>query len=216
MKKLSLSALALLLSAGLAACSEEASEPAGKKEAAQTEEAATETTTTEEAPAEDSEFETQVGETIENEAGSFKLLKRNSDVEPITTGPFTITIPQVNAISGTVKPDYVDMMGGKEQLEYIQIDMEIAHNEEGNNSLLSNISQITTSTGEQIEADMLMSEQVDSDFIGKVNKKGSYYYILQDSKAADVEWVRLIMEAPNTTETMEPVGEKIDIEIPFK
>lgn len=211
--KLGLSALALILSVGLAACSEEASTPAEKEETAPTEETAAEPV--EEAPAEESEFETEVGETIENEAGSFTLLKRNSDVEPVTTGPFTINFPQVNAITGTVNADYVEVMGGKEQLEYIQIDMEASHNDEANNTLYSNISQITTSTGEQIEADMLMSEQMDSDFIGKVNKKGSYFYILQDSKAEDVEWVRFIMEAPVSTESIESVGEKVDIQIPL-
>jgi uncharacterized lipoprotein len=155
----------------------------------------------------------EVGETREDSNGSFTLVARNGNESTFETGPMILTISQVNAISAQVKGDLADFME-TDALEYIQIDMQVENTSEDTITFYASQATITTNTGEQLESDMWLSDHIDGDFIGAVKKNGSQFFVLQNSKAEDIEWVRVIISAPND-ENWDNVGEKLDFKIEF-
>lgn len=158
-------------------------------------------------------WETQVGETIENEGGSHTLIKRFDQVESKETGPIILNIPQINTISSQLKGEMAEFLE-TDAIEYIQIDMEVENTSEETISFYADQATITTNTGEQLESDMWLSDYIDGDYIGAVKKSGSLFFILNNSNAEDIEWVRIIIEAPHD-ENWDSVGEKIDFQVDF-
>lgn len=158
--------------------------------------------------------EASVGDVVTNEGGEMTLVSRTDDVGTFESGPIKLTINKANGVSGKLKGDLAAMME-TEEIEYIQVDMKVENNSEENIEFYASQAVMTTNTGEQLEPDMLMSDHIDGEYIGAVNKEGSSYYILKNSKAEDVESIRLIFSAPQDTD-WENVGEEIDIEIDLK
>lgn len=162
---------------------------------------------------ENEEQENKVGDTVTNEAGESLLVSRTDDVGTFESGPIKLTIEKANGVSMKVNDDYVDMLGGKE-LEYIQVDMTVENTSDDHISFYASQATMTTSTGEQLESDMLMSDHIDGEFLGAVTKSGSSFYFLENSKAEDVESIKLFYSAPHD-ENFEDIGDKIEVEIPL-
>ncbi|WP_054712879.1 hypothetical protein [Bacillus sp. JCM 19041] len=115
----------LLLSLGLvsvitlAACgsSDDASTETAEAETPASEETSNDNTNEEEASEEndsdtsDNKWETQVGETIENEGGSFTLVARQDNIETVETGPMTLDIPQLNIQDVDLSDDLLEFVG---------------------------------------------------------------------------------------------------------
>ncbi|WP_163970217.1 hypothetical protein [Oceanobacillus halotolerans] len=169
--------------------------------------------TNEEEPEEEVEDtgEAQVGDTITNEAGEMTLVSRTDDVGTFESGPIKLTIDKANGVSGKLSDEMAEMME-TEELEYIQVDMTVENTTEENITFYASQAVMTTNTGEQLEPDMWLSDHIDGEYIGQVTKTGTSHYILENSKAEDVESIRLIFSAPSN-EDWEDVGEEIDIEI---
>lgn len=162
---------------------------------------------------ENEEQENKVGDTVTNEAGESLLVSRTDDVGTFESGPIKLTIEKANGVSMKINDDYVDMLGGKE-LEYIQVDMTVENTSDDHISFYASQATMTTSTGEQLESDMLMSDHIDGEFLGAVTKSGSSFYFLENSKAEDVESIKLFYSAPHD-ENFEDIGDKIEVEIPL-
>lgn len=157
------------------------------------------------------EWETEVGETIENEGGSHTLIKRFDKVETQTTGTMILNISQINTISSKLKGEMAEFME-TDELEYIQIDMEVENTSEDTISFYADQATITTNTGEQLESDMWLSDHIDGEYLGAVKKSGSQFFVLKNSKAQDIEWVRIVIDAP-IDENWDAVGEKLDFKV---
>ncbi|MDE5414214.1 hypothetical protein [Alkalihalobacterium chitinilyticum] len=224
MRKLSLIVLSLGLAVSLAACGSEAEETTADgsmpdtenveesasdedEEAGATEEESQETEA-------DNGWETQVGETVENEGGAFTLIARNDQVETQETGPMILNIPQVNAASAKLKGDVAEFLE-TEDIEYIQIDMEVENTSEDTITFYPAQATITTNTGEQLESDIWLSDHIDGDFFGQVKQEGSQYFILEKSKAEEIEWVRILISAP-LDENWNSLGEDLDFRVELK
>lgn len=156
---------------------------------------------------------TQVGETITNEVGEITVVSRTDDVGIFESGPIKLTIEKANGNSMIVNSNYVDMLGG-EELEYIQVDMTVENTSEDHITFFASQATMTTSTGEQIEPDMFLSDHIDAEFLGAITKSGTSFYILENSKAEDVESIKLFYDEA-IDENWENVGEKIEVEIPL-
>ncbi|MEY8751071.1 hypothetical protein [Alkalicoccobacillus gibsonii] len=219
MKKIILP-LGLVSVLSLAACGDSneqgASEPA-KIESNDTENTDTETDDVEEEidTAEensDNDWETQVGET--NEDGTLKLLVRSEDPVGIETGPMTLSFPQITVSEVIEWPeelaDYYDI----EPTGIIQIDMEVSNTEDEDINFYMDQATITTNTGEQLDPDLLASDHIGGEFLGAVNKSGSIRYMLTNSAPNEVEWVRILIDAPSDN-NYESIGDSIDVQIDF-
>ncbi|WP_117168839.1 hypothetical protein [Paraliobacillus sediminis] len=216
MKKL-LGMMAILLVFLLAACGSEDSET--NTTSTDTNETEEQNKEAEEEPEEMSSEENEsteakVGDTITSEAGEMTLVSRTDDVGTFETGSIIMTVEKVNGVSGVLSPEMVEYLE-QEELEYIQVDMIVENTSEENITFYASQATMTTNTGEQLEPDMFLSDHIDGEFIGQVNKSGSSFYILENSKAEDVESVRLIYSAP-TNDDFETVGEEVDFEVELK
>ncbi|MFK3938957.1 hypothetical protein ACI2JA_15765 [Alkalihalobacillus sp. NPDC078783] len=216
MKKILLS-LGLISVLALAACGDSdeptTSEPAETEDItadAETDEAAEESNIIE--ADSDNDWETQVGET--NEDGTIKLLARSEDPVDIETGPMTLSFPQVTVSEVVEWPEELAEYYDFEATGIIQIDMEISNTEDEDINFYMDQATITTNTGEQLEPDLLASDHIGGEFLGAVNKSGSIRYMLQNSDPNEVEWVRILIDAPSD-ENYNSIGSSIDIQIDF-
>lgn len=158
-------------------------------------------------------WETQVGETVENEGGIFILRSRQDDIDTVETGPVVMEIPQVNASSGELSPDLAEMME-TEDLEYIQMDVEVENTSDEDITFYVNQVTVSTNTGEQLEADFWMSDYIDSEMMAGTSHSGSFFFILENSNAEDIESIRAVWSAP-INEDWDELGEEVDIDIEF-
>lgn len=166
-----------------------------------------ETMTTEENESEDA----AVGDIVTSEAGEATLVSRTDDVGTFESGPIKLTVEKANGVSMAVSDEYYDFFE-TDQLEYIQVDLQVENTSDDNITFYASQATMTTSTGEQLEPDMLMSDHIDGEYYGEVNKSGTSFYILENSAVEDVESIRLIFSAASD-ENFEDLGEEIDIEV---
>ncbi|UAT29463.1 hypothetical protein K7T73_12720 [Bacillus badius] len=200
--------LSLLFSMALAACNDEkstkeAEEPA-EKEA--TTEAETEKTAT--------ELDINEEDMYSDETGTYTPIKKAKESESVTSGPFTISIPEATAVSAKLSGETAASYGS-EDLKYIQVQLDVAHNTEDTDMIMNELVKIVTNTGEQLKNDSIMSEVVDDKFYGKVKQSGFYFFVLKDSQPEDIEWIRVLVEPP-LNEKFEKVGEPFDIRVDFQ
>ena len=159
------------------------------------------------------EFETSVGETVTNEGGSFTLLARATDIPTQEDGPIILDISQVNTAYGELAGDLAAFMD-TDTIHYIQIDMEVENTSEETITFYASQATITTNTGEQLESDMWLSDHLEGSYIGEVRKAGSQFFILENSTADEIEWVRIIINSPQD-ENYDRLGEGIDFRVEF-
>jgi hypothetical protein len=158
-------------------------------------------------------WETSVGETVENEGGTFTLHARQDDIDTVETGPVVMEIEQVNAASGELSPDLAAMMES-ENIEYVQMDITVENTGEEDITFYASQATIATSTGEQLESDMWMSDHIDGEMMSGTSHSGSFFFILENSNAEDIENVRITWSAPHD-EDFNDIGEEVDIEASF-
>jgi len=171
-----------------------------------------ENTTDEDTEANDGDWETAVGETIENDGGSFTLVAREDNIDTVETGPMTLDIPQLNVQDVNLSGDLLDFIEF-EPTGIIQIDMEVSNTSDDDINFYPDQATITTNTGEQLEADLWFSDHIGGEYLGAVNKSGSVYYLLENSNPEDIDTIRITMSAPHTLEDWEDVGEAVDFEV---
>lgn len=213
LKRLLFLLFASLLTIGLVACGD--SETASSKKDSNDNETEVEEESEEESETmtseENEEKDAKVGDVIKGEAGDSTLVSRTDDVGTFESGPIVLEIEKANGVSLDVNDDFVDMFDS-EEVEYIQVDMKVENTSEDNVTFYASQATMTTNTGEQLEPDMLLSDHIDGEYLGEVNKSGSSFYILENSKAEDVESIKLFFSAPDD-EDFESVGEDIEVEI---
>ncbi|WP_390216819.1 hypothetical protein [Halobacillus campisalis] len=168
--------------------------------------------TGEEMSAEENEStDASVGDTVSSDAGEMTLVSRTDDVGTFESGPITMDITKVNGVSGELSQEMQDYME-MEQVEYIQVDMEVSNSSEEDIIFYASQATMITDTGEQLESDMMLSDHIDGEFLGEVNKQGSSFYILENSKAEDVNSVTLRYD-PASNSDYEDLGEELEIEV---
>lgn len=210
MKKLVVLSMTAMLAASMMACSNDNSATDTKKEPAQQ-------TESPKSPSKqtDPDWITPVGETISTEGGDFTFHTRNDQLEPVEAGTLTLDFDQVAGISGVLSPEFAEHVG-QDKLEYIQVDIQVTNTSKDPINFDAYQATLITSTGEEITApNPKLGEIPEGNFAGEEKKQASVFYVLEKSKAEDVEWVRLVMKAP-TNESNEKIGEDLDIKVELK
>jgi hypothetical protein len=153
-----------------------------------------------------------LGETAVTEGGSFTYHARNNRLKVIETESFSVNFDKVSAISGELDGGFKEYLG-KDQIEYIQLDIEVENTSSNPMNLNAYQASIVTSTGEEIDVpNSKLSSPLDEKFAPEEKKQGSIFYLLEKSKAEEVEWVQIIIEGPKD-ENNEKVGEDINIKV---
>ncbi|WP_078382179.1 hypothetical protein [Sutcliffiella halmapala] len=214
MKKLVALSMTALLAAMMSACSDETNNATENKDPVEQNEKK------EDGPSgstnqTDPDWITPVGETISTEGGDFTFHARNDKVEAVETGSLTVDFDQVATISGALSPEFAEYVG-VDELEYIQLDIQVVNNSQESITFDAYQATVITNTGEEITMpNPKLGPPPEGNFEGEEKKQASIFYVLESSKAEEVEWVRIIMEAPRDKND-EKVGEDLDIKVELK
>lgn len=157
------------------------------------------------------EGEMKVGETKDTDEGTITLHKRWDDGETFETGPIVLTVDKVFTSSGDMKGDAAELIG--EHVEYIQVNISVENTSEDDITFYAGQGTVATNTGEQLEADILLSDYIDGNMLAGTKASGSFFYMLENSSAKDIESIRMKFSAPHETESFDDVGEELDFEI---
>lgn len=167
---------------------------------------------------EDEESLIPVGETAETEGGSFTYHARNNRLKPIETDSFNINVDKVSVMSGKLAGGFKEYMG-QDEIQYIQFDLEVENKTSDALNFEAYQASIVTNTGEEIAApdSRLTTKSEDTGelnekYTGGEKKQGAIFFLLEETKAEDVEWVQINMKAP-VDENDEKVGEDIKIKV---
>ncbi|NBJ71107.1 MULTISPECIES: DUF4352 domain-containing protein [Clostridia] len=213
MKKLFMFLMLILLSFALVACGGEESKD-NDKEAKADEANSTEEKEEKEDTEKDGEKSVSEGDVIENEMGKTTILNKKKDMdELVESGPMKLTITGIQ--NATLEPgeEYKQMFDNKDKLTVITVGMKVENTSEDTISFYPDQATLTTNAGDQVEADMLMSDDVGGDFFGPTKKEGKIIFKL-DTPAEEIKDIKLIINGASD-ENLETLGDKIELPLSF-
>ncbi|MCE7794791.1 DUF4352 domain-containing protein [Salipaludibacillus sp. CUR1] len=157
--------------------------------------------------------EAEAGDTIETESGTYTLHAREDNVENMETGPIHLEVDQVTTASGE-PDDEVQEATDQDHLNYVQVDLKVENNGDEEILFYSGQATLTTNTGEQLEPDLWLSDHIEGDMEAGTSNSGSFFYILENSDAEEIESIQLSWNAPlDVEEDWEEEGEDIEVEV---
>ncbi|WP_404274385.1 hypothetical protein [Exiguobacterium undae] len=126
-------------------------------------------------------------------------------------GPINFKINKVQ--TSTFKPveEYKEMFDEKDKLTLIVFEVEAENTSDETINFHPNQATLTTNTMEQIEASIVLSEDVGGEFIGKVKKKGNVIF-LADAAPEKITAVKFIADGPNN-EKFETLAERYTVDV---
>lgn len=205
-KKLLTLGLAVLISTSLVACGDNGKKVESEKEVSNKTEAST-------------NDESKTGEVVE-ENGMKKVpvitdkkLNKKGESGPIK---YNIKAIQVSKLTATTDDmaSTLDVEKDKE-VTLVAMDIEVENTSEKTISFYPDQSEITTNTKEQVSSELFLSDSVGGDYIGKVKKSGTIFFILKNSSADDIDTITYHVDAP-CDENFESVGDKVSVELKFE
>lgn len=173
-----------------------------------------ETETETETGAEGKSLEQQAGDVIEDESGKRTIISQVENInETQVNGPFEITLLHSQLSQLQPSPDYVNLFGG-EDLALITFQIEVTNTSPDTNSIYPNQGTAVTDNGHQVDAALLLSDDVGGDFYGEVTKTGDVFFIY-DGDASEVSSVRYIIRSSHG-EDFESFGEDLEFIVNFE
>lgn len=205
-KKLLTLGLAVLISTSFVACGDNGKKVESEKEVSNKTEAST-------------NDESKTGEVVE-ENGMKKVpvitdkkLNKKGESGPIK---YNIKAIQVSKLTATTDDmaSALDVEKDKE-VTLVAMDIEVENTSEKTINFYPDQSEITTNTKEQVSSEVFLSDSVGGDYIGKVKKSGTVFFILKNSSADDIDTITYHVDAP-CDENFESVGDKVSVELKFE
>lgn len=200
----------------LAACGGETEEDTSA------EETDTETTETAAEEAEDTAaVETEEDtEEVEEEVAP-EGLETIKEVEPgettqIENVNLTINKAQINRVE--VNEDLAIFLDGYEvgdKVDNLVIEYTVENTTEAPRDFFLDQSVVVTSTGQQLDPDMFLAENITASMLGAIEYTGSVPYIMDEGAGDDIEWVDINIPAMLDGESYDRVAEETKIRIEF-
>ncbi len=141
------------------------------------------TSQSESVPSTDSQEKPQETETVkeeefevqEDEVGRSQIYmkNRNLGIEE-TIGPIIFQIDKVQTLRLEVASDYRFMFDDQKEVTIVSFNVIVENTSDETVSFHPNQARLVTNTGEQVNADIVISEDVGGEFLGKVKKKVGY------------------------------------------
>ena len=211
----------------LAACgSSTTTEEKPKEEPKQSEQAQEKEETVEEEPKEDETPRDKAEETGEWEEADFGKIKiagvgyndevgidgTDSPGKPIEMGPMKLFIDSVAVLDIEPTDEAVEsFFDGKKKVKAVIMDMKTENTSDGDMTFYPENSQIVTNTGEQVDSEMLLTDEIGGDFLGKVKKEGQAWWILKDPDK-EITSIKMVIHPPYTSDAYEDEGEEKRLE----
>ncbi|MED3737249.1 hypothetical protein [Virgibacillus pantothenticus] len=163
---------------------------------------------------ESKEDESSEGDVKENEMGKFTLVSEKKDInETIENGPMKLTITGIQSATLEPSEDFKEMFEGKDKLTMINVGMKAENTSDDTVSFYPDQATLTTNAGDQVEADLVLSEQVGGDFFGKTKKEGDVIFKV-DTPAEEIKDIKLIIDGASD-ENLESLGDSIELPLSF-
>ncbi|NSG14203.1 hypothetical protein HFM87_17880 [Blautia producta] len=163
--------------------------------------------------------ESTTGEVVEQDGLRKEPVATNKELNlEGETGPFKYVIEGVQVSKLTATTDEMAEMLGIEKDKEVAL---VAINASAENTTADTLTfylgqaTLTTSTKEQVESDIILSDYIDGEFLGNVKHSGNLIYILKQSKAEDITGLTLHIDAPQN-ENFENIGDEVKIDISLK
>ncbi len=150
-----------------------------------------------------------------SEAGTktIYLTKKNLGIAK-KLGPINFAIDKIQTSRLEVAKGYEDMFNKKKEVTLVILNVKVENTSDKTISVYPDQATITTNTGEQLQAETFISDQVGGEFIGKVKKEGNVMFVA-NSKPEEITNVKFIMDGPHD-ENLTSLAERYTVEIPTK
>jgi len=151
----------------------------------------------------------------ESEIGKLTVVKQKKDLnQTIKSGPMNITITSIQAATLQPNDEYKEaFFDNKDEVTIVTIAMKVENTSEDTISIYPNQAALTTNTGEQVDADMLLSDDIGGEFFGKVNKEGDVIFQL-DAPADEITKVKYIVDGAHDTD-YNSLSDQIQVDLEF-
>lgn len=158
--------------------------------------------------------EQQPGDVIEAEGGNREIIAVNYDIdETLEDGPFEVVLKHAQLSQFEPKADMKEYFES-DSLAMVTLKMEVTNDSEDTNSIYPDQGTMVTDTGQQVEAEMFLSDDVGGDFHGEVTKDGDIFFFF-DGEAKDIKNVRFIIGAGHDENIESFDGEDLEFSIDF-
>lgn len=140
---------------------------------------------------ESEEFEVQ-----QDEVGTSQIYMKNRNVGiEDEIGPIIFKIDKVQTLRLQVSSDYRFLFDDKEEVTIVSFNVIVENKSDETVNFSPNQARLVTNTGEQVDADIIISEDVGGEFLGKVKKEGGILFHV-DSMPDELTEVRFVVEGP--------------------
>lgn len=177
-------------------------------------ESESEAETSSEASEESEPLEQEVDDVIEPENQNQTLVSEVEDINEIEiNGPFEVTL--LSSRLGQVQPaeDRVELYGG-EDLAVVTFNLEITNTDSETRTLYPNQGLLMTDQGDEIEANLFISDEVGGSFAGEETKSGEVIF-MYEGDAEEVSSVRYIIQSAHD-ENFNDFGESLEFTVNFE
>lgn len=129
-----------------------------------------------------------------------------------TSGPMELTISGIQLATLELSEEYMEFFED-EEYTLVGVEMKAENTSEDDISFYPDQAVLTTDVGDQVDAEMLLSDDVGGDFFGPTNKKGAIYFLFH-TDPSEINSVKLIIDGAHDDD-FERVGDDLKIDLEF-
>lgn len=100
-----------------------------------------------------------------------------------------------------------------EEVVSVVFNTEIENTQDKDVDFFIDQAKLITNTKQQVESDVLLSDDIGGELLGKVKKEGNIVYVLKNTKAKDLKTLELRIDAPVDSETYDKLGDDIKLNL---
>lgn len=200
----------------------------GSEEPSEQVEAETEESTEEETEDQSTEEETTEKKTTDKntteevaEEAQKEGVEKIKAVEPGETTQIenvnvTVNKAQINRVEVTAElASFLDGYEAGDKVDNLVIEYTVENTTEAPRDFYIDQAVLVTSTGQQIEPEMILSEGVTGSMLGAIEYTGSVPYLMDEGAGDDIEWVEVNIPAMMDGESYERVADETKLRIEF-
>ncbi|UTR14428.1 hypothetical protein MM221_17995 [Salipaludibacillus sp. LMS25] len=156
-----------------------------------------------------------VDDIFETNNGTFTMVAKADDFDPLKTGPITIEIDQLFIASGEVDNDTVRFSDlDSNEVDFIQLDYQLENKAKEDVTFDMTRITISTNTGKQLTTDYGLTTDLPREIMAGTVHSGSLVFFLESDDVEEIESIRLKIDSPRN-DNYDEVGDEIDEELEF-
>lgn len=185
------------------------------------------------------ETDTETTETAAEKAEDTAAVETEEETEEVEEEPKTEGVETVKEVEPgeTTQIENVNLTVNKAQINRVEVNEELAifldgyevgdkvdnlvieytveNTTEAPRDFFLDQSVVVTSTGQQIEPDMFLAENITASMLGAIEYTGTVPYIMDEGAGDDIEWVDINIPAMLDGESYDRVAEETKVRIEF-